>query len=396
VINADNSITFDLTMTFLGVVSNQTSYANAGVSVQNRMYMGSQIIMARDGNTRDTYQISINGDNPITFKNINLAPRASFNAAQLQWGSTYPNHEYPNAVINIGMLIFNPLYAWYVPMMTRKNSAWLPLNGNAGKILRRVKQFIAYAYSADGTDRFTTVYPNLNLNLLKNTRNLSSTSTTTAWSTLFNSSQIYDSGIKSLSGVSALTFSFNVYVPLNAIVGSTIPIQLKCQNSRATNVGTDDYNTIIAYANYVIKQSDLDTTIRIVNIPIEKSPNYQSFDTALADTASITIRQTTNISGFVYSNIKLEPGLTSTPWMPSSSEVTTADYPSYYGSYYGQGNQSQNASDYSWSPMISPIPQTNMRWSDFSIETQGTENQVNKGHNRRRTAGQFLQLPKLN
>ena len=53
----------------------------------------------------------------------------------------------------------------------------------------------AYSYSADGTDGFTTVYPNLNL--LKGTRNLTATSTTTVWDTLFNSSQIYDSAIKS-------------------------------------------------------------------------------------------------------------------------------------------------------------------------------------------------------
>ena len=36
----------------------------------------------------------------------------------------------------------------------------------------------AYAYSADGTDGFTTVYPNLNL--LKNTKSQSYTSTGTA------------------------------------------------------------------------------------------------------------------------------------------------------------------------------------------------------------------------
>ncbi|MGX7009024.1 hypothetical protein RR45_GL000197 [Lactococcus chungangensis CAU 28 = DSM 22330] len=156
-------------------------------------------------------------------------------------------------------------------------------------------------------------------NLLKNTRNLSSTSTTTAWSTLFNSSQIYNPGIKSLSWVSAMNFSFNVYVPLNASVGSNIPIQLKGQNSQATNVGTDAYNTIISNTNYAIKQSDLGTTIR-VNIPVQKISSYQSFDAALANTVSITIRQASNISGFVYSTIKLEIGSTATPWAPAPED----------------------------------------------------------------------------
>ena len=64
----------------------------------------------------------------------------------------------------------------------------------------------AYAYSADGTDGFATVYPNLNL--LKNTRTLTATSTSSVWDTLFSSSQIYDSAIKSKSGVSAMNFSW--------------------------------------------------------------------------------------------------------------------------------------------------------------------------------------------
>ena len=188
-------------------------------------------------------------------------------------------------------------------------------------------------------EQYDDSYPNLNL--LKNTRTLSSTSTTSIWGTLFNSSQIYDSGIKTKSGVSKMKFSFSVYVPLNAIVGGSVPIQLKGQNSRAnSNVGTDDYNTIISISNYVIKQSDLGTTI-LVSIPIQKSSNYQSFDTALADTASITIRQSSAISGFVYSTIKLEQGSTATPWMPSDSEVKPADYPSYMPGFYS-GKLSNN------------------------------------------------------
>jgi hypothetical protein len=188
-------------------------------------------------------------------------------------------------------------------------------------------------------EQYDDSYPNLNL--LKGTRTLSATSTTTAWSVLFNSIQIYDSGIKSKSGVSAINFNFSVYVPLNAIVGSSVPIQLKGQTSQATNVGTDDYNTIISTTNYIIKQSDLGTTIR-VSIPIQKSINYQSFDTALANTASIIIiRQSSALSGFVYSRLKLEEGSTATPWMPSASEVKPTDYPSYMPGFYS-GKLSNN------------------------------------------------------
>ena len=233
-----------------------------------------------------------------------------------------------------------------------KDYEWTLLESIPKKILNT---HVAYANSSNGVTDFTTAYPNLNL--LKGTRTLSpSTSTSTAWSTRYTSSQVYDSGIKSLSGVSAMNFSFNVYVPLNAIVGSTVPIQLKGQNPQATNVGTDDYNTITSNNNYVIKQSDLGTTIR-VNIPIQKSSNYQSFDTALANTASIIIRQSTNISGFVYSTIKLEVGSVATPWMPSASEVQPSDYPKFVGVY---GDDSTTASQlpavYSWSSIPTPGP----------------------------------------
>jgi len=158
-------------------------------------------------------------------------------------------------------------------------------------------------------------------NLLKNT-GISSTSTTTAWNVLFDSSQVYDSGIKSLSGVSAMTFSFDVYIPSNAEVGSTIPIQFKGQNSQATNIADDDWNTLLGSGNYVIKQNDLGKTIR-TSFPIEQVGNYKTFDTALADTASITIRQSSGTPGFVYSKIKLEKGPTATDWCPNPSEIAT-------------------------------------------------------------------------
>ncbi|MDP0971391.1 hypothetical protein Q6294_31100, partial [Klebsiella pneumoniae] len=70
-----------------------------------------------------------------------------------------------------------------------------------------------------------------------------------------------------------------------------------------------------------------------LSFPIQIDTKYKTFDTALADTDSITIRQMTDTSGLVYSTIKLEPGSTATPSMPSSSEVITADWPKYVGTY---------------------------------------------------------------
>ena len=225
----------------------------------------------------------------------------------------------------------------------------LPIENGGTSTSDGVINTVAYANSADGTDDFTTVYPNLNL--LKNTRTLTATSTSVAWNTLFSSSQIYDPTIKSKTGVSAMTFSFSVYVPLNVAVGSAVSIQLKGQNSQAPNVWGDDHNTIICLTNYIIKQSDLGKTIRI-SAPVLKGDNYINFDAALADTDSITIRQATDTPGFVYSKLKLEEGPIATPWMPSASEVTTADYPKYVG-FSNSIKPNKKSSDYNWLPLNS-------------------------------------------
>lgn len=226
-------------------------------------------------------------------------------------------------------------------------SGVLPIEHGGTSTSDGVINTTAYANSADGTDDFTTVYPNLNL--LKNTRHLTATSNSSWWNTLFSSEQIYDSAIKSKTGVSAMTLSFDVFVPLNAKVGDSFKVQLKGQNPQAENLGNDDWNTIIAYAGGVVKQSDLGKTIRVIGTA-EKDNKYKTFDDALADTDSITIRQATGTPGFVYSKMKLESGSISTPWMPSSSEVTVADYPKYVG-FSNIIKPNKTSSDYKWLPM---------------------------------------------
>ena len=147
-----------------------------------------------------------------------------------------------------------------------------------------------------------------------------------------------------------MTFSFDVSVPLNAKVGNKISVQLKGQNSQARgNVGVNDFNTIVGENWHNIEQSDLGKTIRI-SVPIQIASKYKTFDTALADTDSITIRQVEGIPEFVYSKLKLEPGSTATPWTPSSSEVTAEDYPSYIGTYTDKktNEQSTDPEKYTW------------------------------------------------
>lgn len=147
-----------------------------------------------------------------------------------------------------------------------------------------------------------------------------------------------------------MTFSFDVFVPLNAEIGGAISLQLKGQNSQAHgDVGVNDHNTIVGEIWHNIEQSVLGKTIRL-SFPIQIDTKYKDFDTALADTDSITIRQIKGTSGLVYSKLKLEPGSTATPWMPSASEVTTADWPKYVG-FSNTVKTNKSASDYTWFPV---------------------------------------------
>ena len=72
----------------------------------------------------------------------------------------------------------------------------------------------------------------------------------------------------------------------------------------------------------------------------------------------------------MYSTIKLETGSTATPYMPSASEVTTADWPSYIGQYtdFTQAD-STNPSNYTWSLM---------RGNDGKDGTNGTDGDPGK------------------
>lgn len=244
---------------------------------------------------------------------------------------------------------------------------WLPTNIQSGKD--------PVVYRGD----FTREFPRLNL--LQGTRTLTATSNASWWNTLFSSSQIYDSAIKSKTGVSAMTFSFNVYIPLNAMVGSSFGCQLKGQTYQAFgNVGPNDYNTITVDYWYTIEQSDLGKIIR-ASSPVILSHNYQSFDVALAETDSVTFRQKNDTPGIVFSTIKLEPGSTATPYMPSASEVTIDDYPLFLGKYEGLGSPDlDDPFMYSWKQYgyQLAVDQNMVIEPDFSIDAPLLANNESK------------------
>ncbi|MBR8675230.1 phage tail protein, partial [Lactococcus lactis subsp. lactis] len=178
----------------------------------------------------------------------------------------------------------------------------------------------AYANSADGKDSFTTVYPNLNL--LKNTKSQSYTSTGTAEN-----------------------ISSNNY-PLDGVIADilnkplTITYNYAITNSSGTWSGTIRPTYGLGGTNQSVSNTNLSGTHKeTVTLAGVGFNSYRIVTSGLPAGTTVTI-----------TNLKVEFGSVATPHMPSASEATTADWPSYIGQYtdFTQAD-STNPSDYTWS-----------------------------------------------
>ncbi|EQC88511.1 hypothetical protein, partial [Lactococcus lactis] len=176
----------------------------------------------------------------------------------------------------------------------------------------------AWSYSADGTDGFTTVYPNLNL--LDGTSKSAKTAT------------IYKDDVAGIiywdtKQLSEKTITGSVYLDLT---NSPYDVWFQLYTTNGVLYG----NTIKAGQKGYSRFSGKVSTITDNNANI-------AFRTPTKVTDTIT---------FDYSEMKIEEGSTATPYMPSSSKITTADYPSYIGQYTDfKQSDSTNPSDYTWS-----------------------------------------------
>lgn len=218
----------------------------------------------------------------------------------------------------------------------------------------------AWSYSADGTDRFSTVYPNLNL--------------------LVNSSAKTKDGFfknfdKVENGYGEVTITgTNTWVSRDMWDGFSIkPRDYKPGDKYTMSMdvmftswnlpaGThlDEFWIGQRYGNNSWKR------ICFIDLPKDPSkmlnqwvritqtstiPPYE--DPAINTEACFLTKFTGPSEGSFTIRIrkpKQEPGETATPYMPSASEATTADYPSFIGHYtdYTQVD-SPNPRDYTWS-----------------------------------------------
>lgn len=218
-----------------------------------------------------------------------------------------------------------------------KNSLTLS-NVNDGSITH-----YAYSWSADGTDRFTTIYPNLNLlvnssaktkagffknfDKVENGYGEVTIKGTNTWVAIDLSDGFsiqprgYKPGDKYTMSMDVMFTSWNF--PAGTDVGEFWLGQRYTQNSWKTICTINLPHDPSQMLNQWIRITQTST------IPPYEDPSVgtqTAFQTRLNGTseASFTIR---------VRKPKQDPGSVATPHMPSSTEVTTADWPNYIGQY---------------------------------------------------------------
>ncbi|MDT2938604.1 hypothetical protein [Lactococcus lactis] len=178
----------------------------------------------------------------------------------------------------------------------------------------------AYAYSADGTDRFSTVSPNLNL--FTGTSDKPSTKTGNTWN-------IADIGVYKTPKVGQ-QYTVSVEVP-NA--DHTVMIEV----FRWNNAGGRVSNLACKW----IKSGEK------AYVTFTWPDPGNSGATQIA--ADLAWTNGTDTGTYSYCKAKLEPGSTATPWMPSSSEANDSDYPPYIGTYTDNSQTaSTDSTKYFW------------------------------------------------
>ena len=179
---------------------------------------------------------------------------------------------------------------------------------------------IAYTNSADGTDGFTTVYPNLNL--------LDGTS----------------SGLK--------TISANGWGTTNSLATNTIDFRIGQSYTYSVWIQDCDVDTraVIYLFNSTGYTPYLGNTIKAGDSGFSSISFAVSVDITRYEASIGFMESQASYHNLSYSRLKLELGSTATPYMPSASEVTTADRPKYIG-FSNTIKTNKSASDYAWFPV---------------------------------------------
>ena len=194
---------------------------------------------------------------------------------------------------------------------------------------------VAFAHSADGKDRFTTVYPNLNL--LDGTKDFSGD-----WE--HSDVSVNDGTYQGLT--------------VKKRTGQWVGI------NKPFTAPKDGVYTFSADVKSSGNKADVTRFVLVNGSPVAAVPDKKmgnDFDW-LRDSASVTLKAGDKVSArydiagsgsdsaLWTAGHKWEEGSTATPWMPSASEVTPEDYPSYIGTYTDNDSntQSTDPGKYTW------------------------------------------------
>lgn len=192
----------------------------------------------------------------------------------------------------------------------------------------------AWAYSADGTDRFTTVYPNLNL--FDGTKDFSGT-----WENL--ASWVNDGIYKGLTVKKRTGQWAGIYktfiVPKDG--SYTFSAYIKSSGNSANIMRFCHVNGQYKGELFKLLGNNFDWVRDTITLNLKANDSVSvKYEISSSETDSILWT----------AGHKWEEGSTATTWMPSASEVTTDDWPKYIGQYTNFTQEdSPNPSDYTWS-----------------------------------------------
>ncbi len=220
---------------------------------------------------------------------------------------------------------------------------WIPAGGNSSYI------YTAYSWSSDGADRFTTVYPNLNLLEGSNSKDkswlLSGSGAYTTQYVPFNSGYKYtftytrastDYGVYMFSGLQKDKFKPDTDYVLSFM--ASVSTDIKPGVLFANPPG--QHNFVNQLNNPTILSSNGDQKV-VIQLRTSSSIPSES-DQQLYINGFVN-----KVGTFSIWDLKIEEGSVATPHMPSEKELTSDDIPKYVG--YSV-RQSENPKDFSWQP----------------------------------------------
>ena len=213
----------------------------------------------------------------------------------------------------------------------------LPIANGGTSTSDGVINTIAYANSADGTEDFTTVYPNLNL--IDGTRDFSG-----EW--IYSELSVDDGtykGLKVKKRTDAWGGIFKIFtVPKNS--DYTFSAYVK-----GAGIGTKFVRVVLING---VEKHNLEKTWDSPLSWTRDSITFSAKDIKAGDQIAVSYNiSTLGTNPAIWTaGHKWEESSTATPWMPSAREVTVADYPKYVG-FSNSIKPNKKSSDYNWLPM---------------------------------------------